>query len=97
MMKDENNKISCFNLKSRYQLGRRAYKKAQVIVEIQEERNFPYHISYRVPPRTLTFQGYQCFESRESTLKKIMDALRDDKTKMIGAWGMGGCGQNHTG
>ena len=93
MMKDENNKISCFNLKSRYQLGRRASKKAQVIVEIQEARDFPDGVSYRLPPRTATFKEYEPFDSRASTLNKIMDALRDDKTKMIGVWGMGGVGK----
>ena len=44
MMKDEN--TSCFNLKSRYQLGRQAFKKAQDIDGIQEPRNFPEGISY---------------------------------------------------
>ena len=93
MMKDENNKISCFSLKSRYQLGREAYKKAHVIVGIQEARDFPDGVSYRLPPRTATFREYEPFDSRASALNKIMDALRDDKTKMIGVWGMGGVGK----
>ena len=38
----------CPNLISRYQLGREAYKKAQVIVGIQTARNFPHGISYNV-------------------------------------------------
>ena len=93
MMKDENNKISCFSLKSRYQLARQASKKAQVIVEIQKARDFPDGVSYRLLPRTATFKEYEPFDSRASTLNKIMDALRDDKTKMIGVWGMGGVGK----
>ncbi|RVW64551.1 hypothetical protein CK203_040375 [Vitis vinifera] len=61
-MEDEKKRTkSCFygwcpNLKSRYQLGREADKKAQVIVEIQQHRNFPDGVSYRVPPRNVTFK-----------------------------------------
>ena len=58
LMKDENK--SCFNgwcpnLKSRYLLSRKADKKAQVIVQIQKEGNFPHGVSDRVPLRNLTF------------------------------------------
>ncbi|WKA02989.1 hypothetical protein VitviT2T_021129 [Vitis vinifera] len=95
-MKDENK--SCFNgwcpnLKSQYLLSRKSYKKAQVIVKIQKEGNFPHEVSYRVPLRNLTFKNYEPFGSRELILNEIMDALGDDKIKMIGVWGMGGVGK----
>ena len=41
----------------------------------------------------MTFKEYECFESRALALNKIMETLRDDKTKMIGVWGMGGMGK----
>ena len=77
LMKDENK--SCFNgwcpnLKSRYLLSRKADKKAQVIVQIQKEGNFPHGVSDRVPLRNLTFKNYEPFGSRALILDDIMGA-----------------------
>lgn len=100
LMNDEN--MSCFNgwcpnFKSRYLLGRKAEEKAQAIVQIQNECNFPHGVSECVPFRNLTFKKYERFDSRALILKKIMDAFGDDEIKMVGVWGWGRCGQNHTG
>ncbi|KAL6324425.1 hypothetical protein AAG906_013029 [Vitis piasezkii] len=53
LMKDENKSCLngwCPNLKSCYLLSRKADKKAQVIVQIQKDHNFPDGVSYRAPP-----------------------------------------------
>ncbi|XP_034707560.1 disease resistance protein UNI-like isoform X3 [Vitis riparia] len=96
LMKDEN--MSCFNgwcpnFKSRYLLGKIAEEKAQEIVQIQNEGNFPHGVSDRVPLRNLTFKKYEPFDSRALILNKIMDAFGDDEIKMVGVWGMGGVGK----
>ncbi|XP_034707550.1 probable disease resistance protein At4g27220 isoform X2 [Vitis riparia] len=96
LMNDENR--SCFNgwcpnFKSRYLLGRKAEEKAQEIVQIKIEGNFPHGVSDLVPIRNLTFKNYEPFDSRASILKKIMDAIGDDEIKMVGVRGMGGVGK----
>ncbi|XP_034706659.1 uncharacterized protein LOC117930230 isoform X4 [Vitis riparia] len=98
-MQDEKKRTkSCFNgrcpnLKSRYDLGKEAKKKAAVIVEIRKKRIFPHGVSFGVLPGNLTSKNYEAFESRASTLDKVMAALRDDKIKRIGVWGLGGVGK----
>ena len=98
-MEDEKKRTkSCFNgwcpnLKSRYLLSREAYEKAQVIDKVQEDRKFPDGVAYCVPLRNVTFKNYEPFESRASTVNKVMDALRADEINKIGVWGMGGVGK----
>ena len=96
LMRDENN--GCFNgwcpnFKSRYLLGRKAEEKAQEIVQIKEKRNFPDGVCRPVPLQNLTLRNFETFGSRASILNQIMDALGDDKIKMVGVWGMGGVGK----
>ena len=91
---------SCFYLKSRYQLSKQAKKQAgDIVLKIQQAHNFGDRVSYRPSPPPLpfissaSFKDYEAFQSRESTFKQIMQALRNEDMRMIGVWGMGGVGK----
>ena len=93
-------KKSCFkglcpNLISRHQLSRQAKKKAQDVEKIHGKGKFQ-TVSHWLPlpgAGSAPLQDYEAFESRASTLDKVMAALRDDKIKRIGVWGLGGVGK----
>ncbi|KAJ9682219.1 hypothetical protein PVL29_018209 [Vitis rotundifolia] len=93
-------KKSCFkglcpNLISRHQLSRQAKKKAQDVEKIHGKGKFQ-TVSHWLPLPGAGYaplKDYEAFESRTSTLDKVMAALRDDKIKRIGVWGLGGVGK----
>ncbi|KAH9754906.1 Disease resistance protein [Citrus sinensis] len=86
----------CPNLKTRYQLSKKAATLVKDIVELREEASkFP-KVSYRTIPEDIWFhsiKGYEAFESRSSTLKSIRNALTDPNVSIIGVYGMGGIGK----
>ncbi|KDO39116.1 hypothetical protein CISIN_1g000635mg [Citrus sinensis] len=86
----------CPNLKTRYQLSKKAATLVKDIVELREEASkFP-KVSYRTIPEDIWFhsiKGYEAFESRLSTLKSIRNALTDPNVSIIGVYGMGGIGK----
>ncbi|XP_058071063.1 disease resistance protein At4g27190-like [Magnolia sinica] len=87
--------ISCFNLRSRYCLGKEAKKKMDDVCRLQTEVK-SINASYPPPPPTiesLPARGFMPLESTEFSMNRVMDALKDGSINMIGVYGMGGVGK----
>ncbi|KAH9752664.1 Disease resistance protein [Citrus sinensis] len=87
----------CPNLKTRYQLSKKAEAEVKALVKIREEAaRFDDRISYRTIPEEIwlkSHKGYEAFESRLSSLKAIKNALNDVNVSVVGVYGMGGIGK----
>ncbi|TXG66102.1 hypothetical protein EZV62_007377 [Acer yangbiense] len=85
----------CPNPKKLYQHSRKAVRKAKSVVELQQEGNFQ-KVSYRTTPKEVwipSYKGYEAFESRMSTLEKILKALSNPDVNMVSIYGVGGIGK----
>ncbi|KAF3434445.1 hypothetical protein FNV43_RR25548 [Rhamnella rubrinervis] len=81
------------NLVLRYQLGRKAKKMPQDVVEIKGAARSS-KISYLPVLRSIfQIEGFMAFDTRNSTLMGIMKALVDGNVSMIGVYGMAGVGK----
>ncbi|KAK8648281.1 hypothetical protein V6N13_129039 [Hibiscus sabdariffa] len=75
-----------------YRLSKEIEKKTEDISKLVKDSHFE-QIGHRVELPVLELlpsEGIVIFKSSTAAFNKIMEALEDDKIKMIGVWGMGG-------
>ncbi|KAI8006686.1 Disease resistance protein [Camellia lanceoleosa] len=95
-----NSKKRCFNglcpdWSSRYKFSKEAIKKTAIVTELQGNVKFG-NVSVPVPPPSTEFilsNDLVTFQSTESTIDQIMEALQDDRCDIVGVYGMGGIGK----
>ncbi|XP_044482300.1 uncharacterized protein LOC123208802 isoform X2 [Mangifera indica] len=85
----------CSNFIIHYKQSRKAFKLKRDDIDplLQQELGT---ISYRTKPPEIWLrpsEDYLAFESRNSTVKNVWDALNDENVFMIGVYGMGGLGK----
>ncbi|KAK9226325.1 hypothetical protein WN943_011372 [Citrus x changshan-huyou] len=81
----------CVDLKSRYKLSKEAEGKTLAMSALMAEGNFGKDVSRpALPPAIISLsEGFYNFKSRESTMKDIMEAMKDENVSIIGICGMG--------
>ncbi|KAL5786635.1 hypothetical protein ACOSQ2_009027 [Xanthoceras sorbifolium] len=88
--------FSCPNLKKRYQLSKEAAGKLEDVDGLKQTAAEFKQVSYRtIPEQTCLhpIKGHQDFESRNSILKDVINALSTYDVNMVGIYGMGGVGK----
>ncbi|WVZ05358.1 hypothetical protein V8G54_018704 [Vigna mungo] len=84
------------NFRLRYQLGRKATKMVEEIIEDELWKTSFDNVSYQEfssIDATFSSNGYESFASRTKTMEMIMKALQDSTVGTIGVYGPGGVGK----
>ncbi|RWR82598.1 disease resistance-like protein [Cinnamomum micranthum f. kanehirae] len=87
--------IRCFDLHMRYKLGKEANEKIDTVNGLQRDGKF---IIVSYPNQNTSIESlpdgdFYKYESTESAMIQVMDALKDKDTNIIGVYGMGGVGK----
>ncbi|EOY11234.1 NB-ARC domain-containing disease resistance protein, putative [Theobroma cacao] len=91
-------KNKCFfdlrpNIKSRYQLSKKAEEGAAAVDELLQQGGFD-KVGYRdVPEAPEAPKNFRAFDSRKEIFDRVIEALKDSTTSMIGVYGTGGVGK----
>ncbi|XP_044482582.1 disease resistance protein RFL1-like [Mangifera indica] len=102
LIQEKENNSRCFkglspNFIIHYKQSRKAFKLKRDGIDplLQQERELS-PVSYQTNPPEIwlrSSENYLAFESRNSTVKNVWDALNDENVFMIGVYGMGGLGK----
>ncbi|XP_061996523.1 disease resistance protein UNI-like [Rosa rugosa] len=85
----------CPNPRLRYQLSRKSTRLVEAVDELYKRKEFS-SVSYSVCPQevcVISDEDNEAFDSRISTLNKIMDELRSPSVDIILVYGIGGVGK----
>ncbi|KAF7833688.1 Disease resistance protein [Senna tora] len=84
----------CPNWIRRYGLAKQLEEKISEITK-HSQIEFPEfsRLATLVGMKYFSSEGFVCFESRKVAYEGLLEALKDDEVRMIGLYGMGGCGK----